>query len=137
MKNNRTQKEVIQERQRNAGSNIAAYLPKPPGSYGNPYERQQTANKPQHLRPDSEGWWWRLCKGEWECGKAEYIQWEDAGEPEQERVLAWSRGGCYTRCDQINLRLDSGTRWFKATPPILDSENTTSPSTGATEKDHE
>ncbi len=75
------------------------------------------------LRPDSEGWWWRLCKGEWECGKTEYIAWEDAGEPEQERVLAWSRGGCYTRCDYINLRSDSGTRWIKVPPPVLDSED--------------
>lgn len=83
------------------------------------------------IRPDSEGWWWRLCKGELEIGKAEYIAWEDAGEPEQERVLAWSRGGCYTRCDYINLRSDSGTRWIKATPPALDSENAIGHAPGA------
>jgi len=23
------------------------------------------------IRPDSEGWWWRFCKGEWEIGRAE------------------------------------------------------------------
>ena len=83
---------------------------------------------PAKIRPDSKGWWWRHHQGkngdEWAIGKAEMIYWEDAGEPVQERVLAWSTGGAWTRCDLINLRSDSGTRWFKATPPILDSENT-------------
>ena len=76
------------------------------------------------IRPDSEGWWWRHYRGkngdEWAIGKAEMIYWDDAGEPVQERVLAWSTGGCHTRCDYINQRSDSGTRWFKAISPVLD-----------------
>jgi hypothetical protein len=76
------------------------------------------------IRPDSEGWWWRHYRGkhgdEWKIGKAEMIYWEDAGEPVQERVLAWTTGGCWTRCDNINLRSDAGTRWIKQTPPVLD-----------------
>ena len=79
------------------------------------------------IRPDSKGWWWRHYRGkngdEWEIGKAEMIYWEDAGEPVQERVLAWTTGGSWTRCDFINLRSDAGTRWIKAEPPVLDSEN--------------
>ena len=75
----------------------------------------------ERIRPDSEGWWWRHYRGrngdEWEIGKAKMIYWADAGEPVQERVLAWGAGGCQTRCDYINLRTDDGTRWFKATPP--------------------
>lgn len=77
----------------------------------------------QKSRPDSEGWWSRLSRGtrggdQWEIGKAEMIYWEESGEPEQERVLAWSTGGAWTRCDYINQRTDTGTRWFKQMPPI-------------------
>ena len=88
-------------------------------------------DKPEYpapkIRPDSEGWWWRHYRGkngdEWEIGEAKLTYWEDAGEPVQERVLAWSTGGCQTRCDYVNLRTDAGTRWIKATPPVLDPAN--------------
>jgi len=86
-------------------------------------------NKKAKIRPDSEGWWWRLYNGkngpEWDIGEARVIYWEESAEPEQERLLAWTSGGCWTRCDKINLRADAGTRWIKATPPVLDSENDT------------
>lgn len=72
------------------------------------------------VRPDSQGFWWMLrpC-GEWHIGRAEVIHWgeEDSGE----RVLAWTAGGIYSRCDMMNTPKDSGTRWAKAMPPILES----------------
>ena len=84
------------------------------------------------IRPDCEGWWWRLWNGkngpECEIGEAKVIYWEESAEPEQERLLAWTSGGCWTRCDKINAPRDSGTRWFRQEPPILRH----SPITGAT-----
>ena len=72
------------------------------------------------VRPDSPGFWWMLRPGgEWHIGRAEVIHWgeEDSGE----RVLAWTAGGIYSRCDMMNTPKDPGTRWAKATPPILES----------------
>ena len=69
-------------------------------------------------RPDSPGFWWMVRPGgECHIGRAEVIHWgeEDSGE----RVLAWTAGGTYSRCDMINTPQDSGTRWAKAEPPIL------------------
>lgn len=68
-------------------------------------------------RPDSEGFWWCLRGKEWSIGRAEIIHWGD--EDDGERVLAWTAGGVYARCDQINKFNNAGTRWIKANPPTL------------------
>lgn len=72
------------------------------------------------LRPDCPGFWWMLDPaGEWHIGRAGMIHWgeEDNGQ----RVLGWTAGGTYSRCDAINTPKDLGTRWAKAEPPILES----------------
>lgn len=70
------------------------------------------------MRPDSPGFWWRLRGEKWSIGPAVAIQWGDEDEDDGERVLAWTAGGVYARCDLINHPVDSGTRWVKAVPPI-------------------
>lgn len=70
-------------------------------------------------RPDSPGAWWCLRWQEWSIGRAVVIHWGD--EDDGERVLAWTAGGPYVRCEMINNPLYSGTRWVKAEPPILES----------------
>jgi len=67
-------------------------------------------------RPDTPGFWWCLRGDEWSIGRAEIIHWGD--EEDGERVLAWTAGGGYARCDLINIPNDSGSRWAKAFPPI-------------------
>jgi hypothetical protein len=84
------------------------------------------------IRPDSEGWWWKweMYKGgpEVTMGRAKIVPFCD--DEETEKVLAWSVGGCWMRCDKINAPRDLGSRWIKAIPPVFNAEN--SSITGAT-----
>lgn len=68
------------------------------------------------MRPDCEGFWWMLQGGEWSIGKAEMIWWGD--NDEGENVLSFSTGGCFRRCDTINLTNDEGIRFYQAQPPF-------------------
>lgn len=86
-------------------------------------------------RPDSSGVWWCLRGKEWSIGRAEVIHWGD--EDDGERVLAWTAGGVYARCDLINHPVDSGTRWAKAEPPNLNESNETSAAAGSERSAHE
>ena len=44
------------------------------------------------------------------------IWWGD--EADGERILAFTVGGCYRRCDDINRNADEGVRYYPATPPF-------------------
>ena len=75
------------------------------------------------LRPDKPGYFWKYTpyrrqEASWHVVKAALIEWETDSECSDERVLACTGGGVWTRCDRINRDgQDDGTRYFPANPP--------------------
>ena len=68
-------------------------------------------------QPDSLGFWWSIQNNIVSVGYTKMIDWNDNDE-NPKIVLAWTSGGCWFKCDEINQSVLVGSEWIEAVNPF-------------------